>query len=1129
MTTNGVSRTNDADSLSVIQSDLASSIYVEAGAGTGKTHSLVQRITALLRGGVPIDQIIAITFTRAAASELRSRIRGELEKLRADNPNDQHVAAALEGIDTAAFQTIDSLVYSILREHPLDADLPPAIEVQDNLSQLQMFGERWRQWSLEQLETDTGFAEALTASLRLNLGSPFGRISDLAKSMNEKHGDLRHVALVPSPQIAIHSIENLPRGIQSLRETMQACSDPEDKLFNKFEQANDWYSRSIEGRQAESEGEAQELLVTWPNIKVGKSEGRQGNWGGSQGKAAALEVIQSFIDTIQDTLNAAREAVTIELSKYARQFVDTVVEERRRTGTVSYYDAMTWLVDMLDERDDIRWRLQNRYQRVLVDEFQDTDPNQVRLVRLLTIPPRENYIKPGSLFVVGDPKQSIYRFRGAQVNVSQAVKDDITNSGGKYLTLKENRRSTRPIIDWVNHVFEDWMLSEDGQANYIALDRAKETATPDDIGAVHHFGEEIADSSVDEVREIDAGEVGIIARAVCAGALTVRDRQNDDKPRPSHAGDLTILTNTRSNWETYTRELDELGLPYSAEIGGAAVLHTQEFRDILNCLTAMDDPSDQPATVGALKSVFFGCSDLDLFEWDRADGEFSCTAEFPKLIGKATVHDAMAVLREYNTLRDELSPAVLLERFIRERQTRELMYLETDPAPGLRRLDLAVELTRRFTEEGAASLRECLKRFTQFKDANQDLREEPSLEFDQGKIRLMTMHASKGLEFPIVILADLCGSPRKNYPELLTESSPIDGSNRSIGIRIGGNQQTGYFQTGDYEDLLGRNSLADSLEKTRLLYVAATRARDYLLVSRNRKAKDRKNFAAQIEYFVEGDNSSLWSPFPREWQTIEYEHHLTTTETSEADHHTIDRDSWMREHQVVLSKASERAWLSPSNIKGSIDTTADIEFEDKPDDTPIPDSEDFTGRGRAATKIGSAVHAAIQRVLEIPNANIDQIARSEAEKHGVGEDVDEVARLTEATLQMPLVQKAASLDSENVWIETPVAVPLPTSNGSSKTIEGRVDLIYLREDGTLGIADFKTDRSFNRSITEMAAPYIPQLGAYAYAVQQATGIPVKEASILFSRLAADRNGDGEFRLPDMSAAIEMALKLASNQ
>ena len=228
-----------------------------------------------------------------------------------------------------------------------------------------------------------------------------------------------------------------------------------------------------------------------------------------------------------------------------------------------------------------------------------------------------------------------------------------------------------------------------------------------------------------------------------------------------------------------------------------------------------------------------------------------------------------------------------------------------------------------------------------------------------------------------------------------------------------------------------------------------------------------------------------------------------------------------------MAIASERSWISPSNIKDPNGAVTDLRIESKPDETAILDSEDFTGRGRAATKVGSAVHAAIQRALEIPNLDIEQIARSESEKHGVSENSEEVARLTRATLETPLLVHAESLDREDIWIETPVAVPFETANNAKKTLEGRVDLIYRRPDGTLGIADFKTDRTFNRSISEMATPYIPQLGAYAYAVQKATGIPVTEASILFSRIAVDRPGAGQFQLPDVESAIELALKLAS--
>ncbi len=1116
---------SDADSLSVIRSDLESSIYVEAGAGTGKTHSLVQRIVALLEEGVEIEEIIAITFTRAAASELRSRIRGELEQLRAANPSDQRIKAALDGIDTAAFQTIDSLVYSILREHPLDADLPPMIEVQQKFAELQVFRDRWRQWSVERLEDDQRFPQVLSRAMRLELRSPFASVSDLARAVNDNHGEVSPAVFRKPQRIGTATVDVLADSIARLQELMNLCRSDSDSLYVKIERIVDWYTTTFASRNVTSEDDVEAILASWPSTT--SSGGTIKNWG-REGKADAAVALQSVIDAVNETLKAAREAVTADLFDYATDFVEAVVDERRRAGTVSYYDAVTWLIDMLEKHDDIRRRLQRRYRRILVDEFQDTDPKQVRLVRLLTIPPGAQHINPGSLFVVGDPKQSIYRFRGAQVEISQGVKADIANAetGGKYLTLRENRRSTRPVINWVNHVFGSWMPSETGQADYVPLDVASDTAAPDAFGSVFHFGETMEDVNLPEVRQEDAREVAIIARAVCAGALEVRDRQSGDT-RPSRPGDLTILTRARSNWETYTRQLDELNLPYTAEIGGAAVLDTQEVRDILNCLTAIDDPSDQPATVGALKSTHFGCSDVDLYEWAKSGGRFSCTSEFPANSKSTAVRDAMEVLRKYHELRDELQPAVLVEQFIRERQARELMFLMPDPAPGLRRIDLVVELVRRFTEEGAASLRDCLTRFPQLKEANDPLREEPSLDFDHGKIRLMTMHASKGLEFPVVILADLCGAGGGGKdPRLIVDAKSTDDGNRKIGVRLGG-AKGAYFQNGEYEELLERTKAADELESTRVLYVAATRARDHLMVSRYRQERDKKSIATRFEEFV-GPSNSLWSPIPQDWASLIFDYAIGP-EVLDRSPTIEDRDTWALRYRKTIASASKQPWISPSVLKAAAVTESSEERDEKPDFTPILDTDEPIGRGRAATKIGSAVHAAVQRCLEMPYADRIQSSRNEAERHGVAENVDEIVRLTVATLDMPLVKRAAAMSREDIWVETPVAVRISTGNGSTKVIEGRVDLIYRRADGTLGIADFKTDRSFNRSISEMAEPYIPQLGAYAYAVQKATGIPVTEATILFSRLGADNDGRGEYRLPDVQSAIELALKLASTQ
>ena len=262
------------------------------------------------------------------------------------------------------------------------------------------------------------------------------------------------------------------------------------------------------------------------------------------------------------------------------------------------------------------------------------------------------------------------------------------------------------------------------------------------------------------------------------------------------------------------------------------------------------------------------------------------------------VRNAMEILERYNALSHNRQPAILIEKLIRERQTRELMYLETDPEPGLRRLDLVVELARKFNDEGATSLRDCINRFNEYNDANQDIREEPAHEFDQGKIRLMTMHAAKGLEFPVVILADLARGPNNENPALLIDNSAGDDAEPNIGINLGKGSD---FRAGNYQELQENKKTANSLEKTRLLYVAATRARDYLFVSRNRGQRDRNVNAAKIDRYVGGEESSLWSPVPPEWQSLQYQF-APTNQTTQTHNESQDRESWDTESQRRRSK-----------------------------------------------------------------------------------------------------------------------------------------------------------------------------------------------------------------------------------
>ena len=1159
MTATPIENITDDDARLIINSELYKNIYVEAGAGTGKTSSLVDRIVSLIRNGrVPIDQIVAITFTRAAAAELRSRIREKLEEISIQEQDNEQIKKSLEEIDSAAFQTIDSFALSILREWSLEAGLPPDVSIKDDLIASQEFAESWREWLIDTLDNDDEFELVLARAMELGMSNPVARLRDLAAMIKPVHLQME----IPSVRLEVVAvIDSVNDQISDLIELLGNCVDPDiDRLAISMQEWIAWHSQHIRGKELASEREAESILTSYPRTPKTTKLGNKGNWdiGTLDHARESLGKLQERVQSVNEQIKAS---VSRDLYRYACSFSESLIHERRLTGSPTFEDSISWAIDLLENNNEVRARIQDRFKRILVDEFQDTDPRQVRLVELLTTPIGKDMYAPGALFAVGDPKQSIYRFRGADVTVSQLVgekiEDDVQNS--LKTTLRENHRSLSPVINWVNTVFGNWMQSEasadteDTQANlqddfssvlhslfnrlsnWIALEPDENLKQVSEQQSVYRFGESLEVKYIDEVRDIDAIQVAQIARAVCNGAIQVRDE--DGSLRPSRPGDLAIITRARSNWRAYRKALDDTGVPNIAE-GEGTGFDPQEFRDLVNCLTAIDDPTNEPALVGALKSIYFACSDIELQEWVEKGGKFSYTSQTPDQLQHSSIADAMQTLRKFHELRDINPLPVIMERLVRECKVRELIYLEGDTSTSLRRIDWAVELARNFEDLGADSIREGVTMLKAYPEFLRDKREQPRSSRGSSVVRLMTIHYSKGLEFPVVILPDLAGNFRHRATSILMKSVSSEKNSGEFALRMGGD-----FTLGEYEELKEYDKASEMLERTRSYYVAATRARDALIVSQNRKLNPNRHLSEETDVaaIIQQHTKSapdIWQAIPcgsdgktldltQIWPHVQYK--SLKPEPSAPETTIQPRDEWMQNHEITIQKASSRSWITPSGLKSdseSLDTVH--KEEEKPDQSLMSDPDLPYQRGRAATDIGSAVHAAVQRILEAPDADVGQVAKHEARKHNVSEHADEVKQLTIATLNTPLLKRIRAIPQQDIWIETPVAVRLDSAEDQTANIlEGRVDLIYQIEDGTLGVADFKTDRSFNRSVQSMAQPYIPQLVAYAYAVQQATGKTVSQACLLFSRLAIENPKEAEYWIPDIESAIQQIPMLAS--
>ena len=1107
--------TNSADEATraSIRSELDSNIFVAAGAGTGKTTSLVSRILALIESGVGMDRIVAITFTRAAAAELRLRIREGLAARILEGDATDALRNALANVDTAAFKTIDSYVQSLLSEYPLEAGLPPRVEVQSTEDEVQAFTDQWRDWVNRQLKTDSEFVEMLGRAMPLGMRKPLGMLRGIAEDINKRHGLLSPVQVSEDSGSeavdASDAVDQLGSMISGLRAMKAQCKSHDDKLYLKIEDIEYWWS-GVSRQSWSTEAEAMQILANAPVMRAGRV-GSKGAW--------KIEVDQvrsavSAADThVTGVLSMLRDQVARRMFNYALEFVkEELVATRASEGELTFHDGISHGVDLLRRNDGVRRAVQRKHSHVLVDEFQDTDPMQVELVELLTVPVGGDEFRSGSLFCVGDPKQSIYRFRGADAAVSGSVMDRIgAGDAGNVLTLAENHRSSAGIIAWVNAVIGEWMASERGlgQAEWSPLD-ADDNALKSEIrGEVYLFGDADGHATEPIRGDAEALDVAQIALEVANGKYAVRDA--DGSPRPSRAGDLAIIARRRGTWQKYVDELSEVGIDY-VEQRDDVYFRSQMLRDAINCMTAIDDPTNQVAVLGALRCHWFGCSDVDLLEWTESGGKFEYASDQDGNMSDGPVWESIETLRRYHRQHDSVMPSTLLERLIRERQVRELCLLMDDPATELMTLEATLEQIRGFEIDGASSLRECVRKLVAKRDSGDTLRLVPTRSTDLDKVRLMTTHQAKGLEFPIVVVADTDIVPRASTEQL--QMSPgargddQGSSSQRFAVRLGSGAGSGgratYFYVGDHKWVAERGKAADALEMTRLYYVAATRAKDVLFVSRHHrstKSASLRPWGQISKYSAQCPN--LW----RQWQ-LDPNAIQATTSSGEprsvgpeygAQQFDTDED-WHRRYAMTVAEASRSSVVSPSSLH------ADREEGGAPRDK-APQAESMEpdarqGRGRAATDLGRAVHAGMQQAIESgirDDALIEQIAARQSEVHGVAPYVDEVTKLMRATLQIPLISDIMNLPASKRWVE--VGVAGAARDGSDIVYDGQIDLLYQLDDGRLAVVDFKTDREFGRNVAEMARAYEPQLRAYAEAVESATGIEVLESRVVFSRLA----------------------------
>jgi ATP-dependent helicase/nuclease subunit A len=1115
----------DHDSRARIRDDLHRNLFVEAGAGTGKTRVLVERVVRLVATGTvrDIGNLVAITFTEAAAAELRDRVRRALELAAVDSRltagERSRCAVARERLDTATITTLHGFAHRVLAEYPLDAGLPPAFEVDDDVQARVRFNDRWKRFR-DDLFADPTFDRDLLVAQALRLATD--SIRDLAKLLHDRWDRLVGVEFPVRP---LPDVDTRPI-VAAIDEVAEAARPQVELEGDTLAEVVTWWLNFRylleDGVAAGDELEIIRVLSGERNPPRPGNKGRKEVWGDA--KPPTVTALTEAADATTSLLHGLRTAVIERLLPRLASFTLDGVAERKRDGRLEFHDLLVHARDLLRSNAAVRTALSERIDVILIDEFQDTDPLQVDIAFALAAadpsaepPPWEEAIlQPGKVLLVGDPKQSIYRFRGADISLWDRTKRLFPDGLER---LEQNFRTVPLLLEWVNRVFGVVIAegAEGVQPRYEALAPFR----PDvrDAPAVVVVGSRVPDARAIELREQEADDLSRLIVTMKVEAWPVFDERADDGWRPTRFDDIAILVPTRTPLRQLERALDRHDIPYRIE-SRSLVWATDAVREILSILSAIDDPGDRVAIVAALRSPGFACSDVDLLEWKRAGGRWDHQLARPDDVPEDhPVALGMAALAHYHALRSDLPINVLVERVVRERRLVELTFVQRRPRDHWRRLRFVVDQARAFVQSGGASLGDFVSWAQLQTDENAAVVEAPAPEPDDDAVRILTIHGSKGLEFPIVVLAGL--SSRQN-----TSGPSVHYGDGRPEVAVG--PRDARFATPGYEALADAASDAEAHEAKRLLYVAATRARDHLVISLHHAEKGQSSRSAA---------ASLWNASHEAaagwWRHAAIGDQLALpvdAGTRGFEPMTIDeRAGWLRAHDDVLATAARRRVWAATALAGEADELEPIEpvrgaaeTEGEPGAPQVP-------LHRGGTALGRAVHAVLQSVDLDDPSDVEALAAVEAAHEGLTApgDAAEVAQRAAGALESAVIREARATANNRRWRELYVAAPVGQSTtpaGAGPLVEGYIDLLFEDERGELVVVDYKTDRaSTPEDAAAVGMRYRLQAGAYALAVGEVLQRPVNRAVLVF----CGRDGAVEYEIDDLLDAIDQARSIAS--
>lgn len=1105
----------DSMSRKRIVSETDRNFFVEAGAGSGKTTMLVNRMVAMVEQGKDISKICAITFTKAAAGEFYERFQKVLiersspdykweDKKRAGQLPEptaetrERCRKALENIDLCFMGTIDSFCSMVLSEHPSSADIPSNSAIVSDADAFALYKQIFVEVCAGKHESELASLSRVFRIFHRNPEEVFVRGIKLLIDNRNVHFNFSECTGADIDAIFEDDIKKIRKAVKCLvkdpgiKYTKAKTSTAAwEKIKSNAKTLSKSWGSDIEGVSYALKNLAKMRVETCAADKYGKDlcdvfvpGGAKGGW---------LEADSEYLKSITEKIKSLKYNISMTFLTRCIQVIENTMRDK---GMLTFFDCLYYLRNMLkaDAAKDgrlIRY-IYDRHSYFLIDEFQDTNPMQAEIFFYISsenpvVQWRDCVPRQGSLFIVGDPKQSIYRFRSADVTSFLSVKKLFEAGVGDVLYLSRNFRSVKPLCEYFNRVFSSALPEEtENQSRFEEIPLPEKDS--DDFNGVFTYTSYTDNMAADHPMETDPIKIGEIIKTLVDNEK-YKVTENGISRKLEYR-DIMVISVGKKALLPIMQQLDILGIPTRTE-GRVPFETNSALLSVYNIYRSVAVTGDRQALYSALTGSIFGHTKEDIAAFRLNGGRLSyfssgidetCTDE-----RALSVHKSLVAIGEISAKSATLSPAALFSLI-----TDSLEIYKFVSCDNMEVICYTLELLRNAEKSGLIlSLSDGAAYLGELVSGNSEEERCLSLSDNENCVHMANLHKVKGLEAPVVILAAAVTPKMQQSADFRTEHG-IGGSEGWV-FNVKGEQRANgskesCFETNEFDEKKAEENESLAAEKLRLDYVAATRARNALIICKSITLRDRK------EQMI-----TSWQPLLeddiKDFFYVCEKHEVTTASHS----NKCEADSLYKKSAgecVFLDRKGEAPSYSQK-------TPSHLKSPSKLDDESITSETEETGEETASTEksgahkypqlLGTMTH----RLMEILVSSKNRFSTEEAvitvvQEYCMQQSVSVISEIADALKKAGDTMKNGGYAQKNSAPQDILSVLLSAEEccleapfcykEDDDVVTGIMDVIY-KKDGVWHIIDYKT----NADGSELDKKYQLQLNAYKKVLFEITG------------------------------------------